>query len=111
MSRLIIKNLPSYVTNEKLKAHFLQKEGPGGTITDVNVAQKRADGSSRRFAFVGYKSEEEAEKARSWFDRTFIGSTKICVLLAEVSWGFLFFFFPFFLSFCDAKTKEGFLFL
>ena len=83
MSRLIIKNLPSYVTPERLKEHFTQKDGPGGTLTDVKVAQK-SDGASRRFGFVGFKSEEEAQRAQKWFDRTFIGMTRINVQVVEV---------------------------
>ena len=82
-SRLIVKNIPAYVTNDKLKSHFLQKGGPGGNVTDVKVATK-PNGTSRRFAFIGYKSEEEAAKAKNWFDRTYIDSTRISVLVAEV---------------------------
>ena len=83
MSRLIIKNLPAYVTPERLREHFSQKGGPAGTLTDVKVAQK-PDGTSRRFGFVGFKSETEAKKAQEYYDRTFIGMTRINVLAAEV---------------------------
>lgn len=83
MSRLIIKNLPSYVTPERLKEHFQQKSGPGGTLTDFKVALKQ-DGTSRRFGFVGFKTEKEAASARDWFDRTFIDSTRISVSVIEV---------------------------
>ncbi|KAF8907613.1 hypothetical protein CPB84DRAFT_1674795 [Gymnopilus junonius] len=82
MSRLIVKNLPTYVTPAKLREHFEQKGGPGGTLTDVKVSSK-ADGTSRRFGFVGYKTEEEAQKAQQWFDRTFIDSTRINVSITE----------------------------
>ncbi|EJD05148.1 uncharacterized protein FOMMEDRAFT_18782 [Fomitiporia mediterranea MF3/22] len=82
MSRLIIKNLPPYITPPLLKQHFSQKDGPGGTLTDVQVAQT-PDGRSRRFGFVGYKTEEEARKARGWFDRTFVGMTRIGVEVVE----------------------------
>ena len=83
MSRLIIKNLPSYVTPARLKDHLVQKEGPGGTLTDVKVAQKQ-DGTSRRFAFVGFKTDEEAQRAQKWFDRTFIDTTRISVQIVKV---------------------------
>ena len=83
MSRLIVKNLATYVTPAKLREHFEQKGGPGGTLTDVKVSSK-ADGTSRRFGFVGYKTEEEARKAQQWFDRTFIDSTRISVSTTEV---------------------------
>ena len=83
MSRLIIKNLPAYVTPERLREHFSQKGGPAGTLTDVKVAQK-SDGTSRRFGFVGFKSETEAKKAQEYYDRTFIGMTRINVQAVEV---------------------------
>jgi len=84
MSRLIVKNLPTYVTPARLREHFEQKGGPGGTITDVKVSSK-SDGTSRRFGFIGFKSNEEAQKAQQWFDRTFIDTTKISVNVSEVS--------------------------
>jgi hypothetical protein len=83
MSRLIVKNLPSYVTPAKLREHLEQKKGPGGTLTDVKVSSK-PDGTSRRFGFVGYKSDHEALAAQRWFDRTFIDSTRISVNVTEV---------------------------
>lgn len=83
MSRLIIKNLPPYATSDHLKKHFTQKGSPGGTITDVKVAQK-SDGTSRRFAFVGYKDESEAKRAQEWFDKTFLDLSRIVVEVVEV---------------------------
>ncbi|KAF8963296.1 hypothetical protein BDZ97DRAFT_1939578 [Flammula alnicola] len=73
MSRLMVKNLPSYVTPERLREHFEQKGGPGGTLTDVKVSSKR-DGTSR---------EQEASAAQRWFNRTFIDSTRIEVNVSE----------------------------
>lgn len=89
MSRLIVKNLPTYVTPEKLRAHFEQKGGPGGTLTDVKVSSK-SDGTSRRFGFVGFKSNEEAQAAQRWFNRTFIDSTRIEVNISEVRYSLFF---------------------
>ena len=86
MSRLIVKNLPVYVTPAKLRQHFEQQSAPVGAITDVKVSLK-LDGTSRRFGFVGYKSEREALVAQKWFDRTFIDSTRISVNITEVSLG------------------------
>ncbi|KAF8055239.1 hypothetical protein FPV67DRAFT_1612778 [Lyophyllum atratum] len=82
MSRLIIKNLPAYATPARLREHFEQKGGPGGTLTDFKVALKQ-DGTSRRFGFVGYKTEKEALAAKEYFDRTFIDSTRISVNVIE----------------------------
>jgi len=83
MSRLIVKDLPSYVTPARLREHFEQKGCPAGTITDFKVALK-LDGTSRRFGFVGYKTEKEATAAKEWFDRTFVDSTRISVNIVEV---------------------------
>ncbi|TFK32942.1 RNA-binding domain-containing protein [Crucibulum laeve] len=82
MSRLIIKNLAPYVTPDRLRKHFEQPGGPGGTLTDVKVALK-PDGTSRRFGFVGFKTEKEALTAKEYFDRTFIDSTRINVNVIE----------------------------
>jgi multiple RNA-binding domain-containing protein 1 len=89
MSRLIIKNLPTHTDPTHLRAHFAQTSGPGGTITDVKVALKR-DGTSRRFGFVGYKTEKEAEAARRWFDGTFLGAGKMQVAVVDVSYIYIF---------------------
>ncbi|KAJ7228150.1 hypothetical protein GGX14DRAFT_538560 [Mycena pura] len=78
MSRLLIQNLPVYVTPARLREHFEQKSGPGGVVTDAQVTLKR-DGTSRRFGFIGYKTEKQALAAKEWFNRTFIDSTKIKV--------------------------------
>ncbi|KAJ3786386.1 hypothetical protein GGU10DRAFT_267157 [Lentinula aff. detonsa] len=82
MSRLIVKNLPSYVTPARLQQHFEQKGAPTGTLTDVKVAFKN-DGTARRFGFVGYKTNEEALAAKDWFDKTFVDSTRIYVNIVE----------------------------
>ncbi|KAF7352281.1 Multiple RNA-binding domain-containing protein 1 [Mycena venus] len=82
MSRLLIQNLPVYVTPARLREHFEQKSGPGGIITDAKVALKQ-DGTSRRFGFIGYKTEKQALAAKEWFHRTFIDSTKIKVDVIE----------------------------
>jgi hypothetical protein len=86
MSRLIVKNLPSYITPTFLKEHFSHPKGPHGTITDVKVIVKQ-DGAARRFGFVGFKTDEEALKAKEWYDKTFIDSTRVRVEVIDV--GFL----------------------
>ncbi|KAJ3567263.1 hypothetical protein NP233_g6476 [Leucocoprinus birnbaumii] len=80
----MIKNLPAYVTPVRLRQHFEQKGCPPGTLTDVKVAFK-PDGTSRRFGFVGYKTDEEASAAKNWFDKTFIDSTRIHVTVIDGS--------------------------
>lgn len=83
MSRLIVKNLPPNLTQERLRKHFEQRGAPPGTITDIKIAHK-PDGTSRQFAFVGFKTDKEAAAARDWFDRTFIDSARLNVMIVEV---------------------------
>lgn len=49
-----------------------------GTVTDVQL-KFAEDGKFRGFAFVGFKTKEEADIARDYFDKTFFGATKIQV--------------------------------
>jgi multiple RNA-binding domain-containing protein 1 len=83
MSRLIVKNLPSYTTPALLRDHFSQSKGPRGTITDVKVVLKQ-DGTARRFGFVGFRTDEEASRAKEWYDKTFIDSTRVRVEIIDV---------------------------
>jgi multiple RNA-binding domain-containing protein 1 len=78
MSRIIVKGLPKYLTEDKLKAHFAQK----GEITDVKLRKNR-QGESRRFAFLGYKNATDAEDAVKYFNGSFIDTAKIEVDLAK----------------------------
>lgn len=74
MSRLIVKNLPKNITDGKLKELFSQK----GLVTDVQLKYTK-DGKFRRFAFVGFKTEEQAVAAKDYFDRTCIETCRISV--------------------------------
>lgn len=78
MSRLIVKGLPKYYTEENLKKHFSQQ----GDVTDVKLVKSK-NGESRRFAFIGYKSDESAEKAVKFFNKSFIDTSRIDVQLAK----------------------------
>ncbi|KAG7819629.1 hypothetical protein KL928_002303 [Ogataea angusta] len=78
MSRIIVKGLPLYYTEEKLKSHFQEK----GVVTDVKLVRNR-QGESRRFAFIGYRSQQDAENAVKYFDRTFIDTARISVQPAK----------------------------
>ncbi|KAI0641039.1 hypothetical protein C8Q79DRAFT_920627 [Trametes meyenii] len=82
MSRLIVKNLPAYITQEKLRKHFESSGGPGGILTDVKVVLK-PDGTSRQFGFVGYKTSQDAQRAKKWFNRSFIDSSRVTVGVVE----------------------------
>lgn len=78
MSRLIVKGLPKYLTEDRLKTHFSKE----GNVTDVKLMKKR-NGESRQFAFIGYKSVADAEKAVKYFDKSFIDTARIEVLQAK----------------------------
>lgn len=62
------------ITPERFKSHFEKI----GQITDAKLKYTK-DGKFRKFGFIGYKSEEEANKAIDYFNNTFINATKICV--------------------------------
>ncbi|CAE6484494.1 unnamed protein product [Rhizoctonia solani] len=90
-SRLIVKNLPAYADDAQLRKHFAQssalKPGQPSTavslkLTDIRLA-RRPDGKSRRFAFLGYKTNEEAVAAKKYFDRTYIGGSRISVEIVD----------------------------
>lgn len=90
MSRIIVKGLPVYLDDAKLREHFVKrlinKNGnsrtAGELITDVKILKDR-DGQSRRFAFIGYRSEEDAFDAVNYFDGSFINTSKIEVAMAK----------------------------
>jgi len=95
MSRLIIKNLPPYLTPDALRKHFAgqasktaastsSSSSKNFTLTDTKIAYK-PDGTSRRFGFVGFKTDKEAEEAKQWFDKSFIDSMRISVEVVDVS--------------------------
>ncbi|XP_033112126.1 probable RNA-binding protein 19 [Anneissia japonica] len=78
MSRLVVKNLPKRVKEEKIKETF----GKIGEITDLQLKYTKA-GKFRQFAFVGYKSNAEAEKAVKFFNKTFLDSSRLQVELCK----------------------------
>ena len=78
MSRLIVKGLPKYFTEDNLKKHF----GEQGDVTDVKLVKSK-NGESRRFAFIGYKSRESAEKAVKFFNKSFLDTARIDVEIAK----------------------------
>uniref|UniRef100_A0AAF5PTQ1 RNA recognition domain-containing protein n=1 Tax=Wuchereria bancrofti TaxID=6293 RepID=A0AAF5PTQ1_WUCBA len=74
MSRLIVKGLPSNCTEEKLRNHFKSF----GKITDCSLKYTR-DGKFRRFAFVGFETDENAQKARDNLHSAFMGTSRLTV--------------------------------
>jgi multiple RNA-binding domain-containing protein 1 len=76
-SRLIVKNIPRHLTEERLKEFF----GKQGKVTDAKIMRK--NDKSRNFAFVGYKTEAEAAAAKKFFDGTFFDTSKMVIEFAR----------------------------
>ena len=74
-SRLIFLNLPPSITPTSFKSHLTSPSN----LKDANITDLKVN-SKRRFAFVGYKAEDEARRVKDWFDGTFgFGGGKVKV--------------------------------
>ena len=73
-SRIIVKNLPTKLSDSAFQKHFAQK----GKVTDAKIV-RRPDGTSRKFGFIGYTTENEATAAISFFHRTYLFTSRIIV--------------------------------
>ena len=86
-TRIIVKNLPHNITQTRLKSHFASSQSGNafflGNVTDAKLVTDAKSGKSRGFAFVGYRTAEEAVKAVEWFNGTFIDVRKISVEIAK----------------------------
>lgn len=71
-SRIIIKNLPKYTTQDQLKDHFASQ----GSVTDVKLVST-PDGISRRFGYIGFKTNQQAQNAIKYFNRTYMDTCRI----------------------------------
>jgi multiple RNA-binding domain-containing protein 1 len=69
---LIFKQIK--ISEDKFRQHFAKL----GEITDAKLKYCK-DGKFRQFGFIGYKTEEDATKAISYFNNTFIDASKIVV--------------------------------
>lgn len=79
MSRIVVKNLPqSGVTEEEIKRHFADI----GQVTDIKL-KYNDHGCFRRFAFVGFKSADAAQKAIEKLNSTYIKTSKINLELCK----------------------------
>ncbi|XP_017030590.1 probable RNA-binding protein 19 [Drosophila kikkawai] len=74
MSRIIVKQLPKHITEDKLRQIF----GAQGTITDLQL-KYTPDGKFRQFCFVGYSSEDEAQAAIRHLNNTCIQTSRVRV--------------------------------
>ena len=80
-TRLIVKNLPKHLTEERLKEHFRKLAGETVSVTDARIMRK--GNRSRQFGFIGYKSEKHAQKAMKFFQNSYIDTSKISVDFAK----------------------------
>ncbi|KAK7320975.1 hypothetical protein VNO77_30986 [Canavalia gladiata] len=78
MSRICVKNLPKYVVEDRLREFFSQK----GEITDVKLMRTK-DGKSRQFAFIGFRSDNEAQEAIQYFNRSYLDTSRITCEVAR----------------------------
>jgi multiple RNA-binding domain-containing protein 1 len=78
MSRLIVKGLPKRYDERLLRDLF----ACGGDVTDAKV-MRTADGRSRQFGFVGFRSKAEAQRACQCLNRTYVDAAQISVEAAR----------------------------
>ena len=79
MSRLIIKNLPDNIRESRLRELFTSQ---GGELTDLKLCYTK-DGKFRKFAFIGFREDKDAQKAMKYLDKTFVDTSKIQVELCK----------------------------
>ncbi|SMN18165.1 similar to Saccharomyces cerevisiae YPR112C MRD1 Essential conserved protein that is part of the 90S preribosome [Maudiozyma saulgeensis] len=89
MSRIIVKGLPIYLNDDQLREHFTkrlvkthQTSQINGLITDAKVVRDR-NGQSRRFAFLGFKDDQDARDAVEYFNGSYINTAKLEVAIAK----------------------------
>ena len=78
VSRVIVKNLPKKTKESQFRNMFSEC----GEVTDCKLMMSDK-GTFRRFGFIGYASDQQAESAVKRFHNTFIKATKIQVELAK----------------------------
>lgn len=107
MSRLIVKNLPNGVSNpsgcqqpvpaafcfsppenvtvcvccvQMKEERFRSMFADFGTVTDCSLKFTK-DGKFRKFGFVGFKAEEDANRALKHFNKSFVDTSRVTVRL------------------------------
>ncbi|XP_055743102.1 probable RNA-binding protein 19 [Salvelinus fontinalis] len=78
MSRLIVKNLPNGMKEERFKEMF----AAFGTLTDCGLKFTK-EGKFRKFGFVGFKTEEDADKALKHFNKSFVDTSRVTVEMCK----------------------------
>uniref|UniRef100_A0A7N6AVP7 Probable RNA-binding protein 19 n=1 Tax=Anabas testudineus TaxID=64144 RepID=A0A7N6AVP7_ANATE len=78
MSRLIVKNLPNGMKEERFRSMF----AAFGTVTDCSLKFTK-DGKFRKFGFVGFKAEDDANRALKHFNRSFVDTSRVTVEMCK----------------------------
>ncbi|XP_012719019.2 probable RNA-binding protein 19 isoform X2 [Fundulus heteroclitus] len=78
MSRLIVKNLPNGMKEERFRSMF----AAFGTVTDCSLKFTK-EGKFRKFGFVGFKSEEDASRALTHFNKSFVDTSRVTVEMCK----------------------------
>ncbi|XP_035803873.2 probable RNA-binding protein 19 isoform X2 [Amphiprion ocellaris] len=78
MSRLIVKNLPNGMKEERFRSMF----AAFGTVTDCTLKFTK-DGKFRKFGFVGFKAEEDATRALKHFNKSFVDTSRVTVEMCK----------------------------
>ncbi|CAG7887072.1 unnamed protein product [Brassica rapa] len=77
-SRICVKNLPKEVAEARLRDVFSKK----GEITDAKLLRSR-EGTSRQMAFIGFRSEQDAQEAIKYFNNSYLDTFRISVEIAR----------------------------
>jgi RNA recognition motif-containing protein len=72
--RCVVKNLPRGMGKEEVRALFSEI----GSVTDVRVLSDHV-GKERRVAFLGFRTEEESERAIVHFNKSYVKGARITV--------------------------------
>ncbi|KDE05252.1 hypothetical protein MVLG_04387 [Microbotryum lychnidis-dioicae p1A1 Lamole] len=70
-TRLIVTNLARSVQDAHLRQHVQLCPPSPPELTDVKVLQK-PDGTSRRLAFLGFKSHQDADRVLAWLQHSWV---------------------------------------
>ena len=74
MSRICVKNIGLKSTEKQLKDLF----GTKGEVTDVRIVRTKS-GKSRQLAFIGFRTDVQAQEAIRYFNKTFIETSRVTV--------------------------------
>ena len=78
MSRVIVKNLPQKIRDEKIRDSFQEI----GHVTDIRVIRTK-DGFSRHFGYIGFMESESGQRAVERFNGTYLDGMKLQVEIAK----------------------------